>query len=283
MKVGVFTVVLPDLTPEEAAHEIRAAGYDGVEWRVARIPEEFRGERPSFWRNNLCTLSPTVEEADRARRISESAGLEIVGLGTYIEVGDLDATEEAMRFAKAAGSPRIRVGVGRPENASYADLLAAAREFLAGVEELAGEYGVKALVEIHHGTICPSASLAHRLVSGLDPEAIGVIFDPGNMVFEGFEDYRIGAELLGPYLGHVHLKNAAFDRPEGGGTWRARWAPLEDGVVDFERLFETLRTVGYDGWLVIEDFSAARPSREALRHNLGFVRDLVQRVPAAGS
>jgi sugar phosphate isomerase/epimerase len=280
MKVGVFTVVLPDLTPEEAAHEIRAAGYDGVEWRVARIPEEFRGERPSFWRNNLCTLSPSVEEADRAREISENVGLEIIGFGTYIEVGDLDATEEAMRFARVAGSPQIRVGVSKPGGAPYPDLLAAAREFLVGVEELAGQYGVKALVEIHHGTICPSASLAHRLVSGLDPECIGVVFDPGNMAFEGFEDYRIGAQLLGPYLAHVHLKNAAFDRPESGGTWKARWSPLEDGVVDFERLFESLRAVGYDGWLVIEDFSAARPSREALRYNLGFVRDLVQRVPA---
>lgn len=38
--------------------------------------------------------------------------------------------------------------------------------------------------------------------------------------------------------------------------------------------------VGYDGWLVMEDFSATRPTREALRRDLGFVRDLVQRVPA---
>jgi sugar phosphate isomerase/epimerase len=38
--------------------------------------------------------------------------------------------------------------------------------------------------------------------------------------------------------------------------------------------------VGYEGWLVMEDFSAARPPREALEHNLGFVRDLLQHVPA---
>jgi sugar phosphate isomerase/epimerase len=280
MKVGVFTVGLPDLTPEEAAREIQAAGYDGVEWRVARIPEDFRREKPSFWRNNLCTLEPTGEEARRARSLCEGTGLEVVGLGTYIDVGDLAAVDEAMNFARVAGAPQIRVGSGSLEGASYARRFEEARRFLAGVEELAGRYGVKALVEIHHGTICPSASLAHRLVSDFRPERIGVIFDPGNMVFEGFEDYRIGTEFLGPYLAHVHLKNAAFDRPEGGGTWRPRWAPLEDGVVDFERLFEALRLAGYDGWLVIEDFSAARPTREALRHNLGFVRGLAQRVPA---
>jgi sugar phosphate isomerase/epimerase len=58
MKVGVFTVGLPDLTPEEAVREIKDAGYDGVEWRVTRVPEELRGEEPSFWGNNLCTLAP---------------------------------------------------------------------------------------------------------------------------------------------------------------------------------------------------------------------------------
>jgi sugar phosphate isomerase/epimerase len=131
------------------------------------------------------------------------------------------------------------------------------------------------LIEIHHETICPSASLAHRLISNFDPQAIGAIYDPGNMVYEGFENYRMGLELLGPYLAHVHIKNAAFARPAGGGVWTATWAPLEDGVVNYPQLFAALRAVGYDGWLSMEDFSAARPSREALRHNLAFVRDVI--------
>jgi sugar phosphate isomerase/epimerase len=124
---------------------------------------------------------------------------------------------------------------------------------------------VKALVEIHHGTICPSASLAHRLVSSFDPELVGMIFDPGNMAQEGFEDYRIGAELLGPHLAHVHLKNAAFERPKGPGIWKPRWAPLEDGVVDFGLLFEALDALDYSGWLVIEDFSGAPPEQGRAR------------------
>jgi sugar phosphate isomerase/epimerase len=102
------------------------------------------------------------------------------------------------------------------------------------------------------------------------------------MAREGFEDYRIGAELLGPYLAHVHVKNAAFERPAGGGVWEPRWAPLEDGVVDFGLVFEALALVGYRGWLVIEDFSGSRPSREALKHNLEFVRSFVG-PPYSGS
>jgi sugar phosphate isomerase/epimerase len=275
MKVSVFTVMLPDLTPEEAAQELKAAGYDGVEWRVTRTPPERRTEAPSFWGNNLCTLAPTEADARRARALVESAGLAIPSLGTYIEVGDLAATEEAMRFAKIAGSPQMRVGVGGLQGESYASRFAAAQAYLAGVEALARRYGVRALIEIHHGSICPSASLAHRLVSRFDPQLIGAIYDPGNMVYEGFEDYRMGLELLGPYLAHVHVKNSAFARPEGGGVWTATWAPLEDGVVNFPQLFAALRAVGYDGWLSVEDFSSAHPSREALRHNLAFIREIV--------
>ncbi len=237
MRVGVFTVGIPDLTPEKAVRELAEAGYDGVAWRVA-----------------------------------EGAGLTVAGLGTYIRVCDVDAAETAMRLAGVAGAPRIRVGVGTIGENSYSAMFDAAKGFLTEVEALSGDYGIKALVEIHHGTICPSASLAHRLVAGFDPECIGIIFDPGNMVYEGFEDYRIGLELLGPHLAHVHLKNAAYERPEGGGVWKPRWAPLEDGIVDFEELSAALRGVGYDGWLVVEDFSAVRSSRETLRHNLRLVR-----------
>jgi sugar phosphate isomerase/epimerase len=280
MKLGVFTVMLPDLEPEEAAQELKACGYEGVEWRVKEAPPaSLRDEPPSFWGNNLCTFAPTPEEAQRARALARSAGLDIPNLGTYIAVGDVGATEEAMRFAQLAGAPQIRVGVGAL-GGGYAESFGTAKAYLTEVATLAKRYGVRALVEIHHGTICPSASLTHRLVSHFDPDVVGAIYDPGNMVHEGFEDYRLGLELLGPYLAHVHLKNAAFKRPEGGGVWEARWAPLEDGVVDFRHLFTALREVGYDGWLVVEDFSALRESREALWHNLDFIRGVLAEVAA---
>jgi sugar phosphate isomerase/epimerase len=203
-------------------------------------------------------------------------GLEIPNLGTYIRVGDLETVEQAMHFAQIAGAPQIRVGVGSfspTAGTDYASAFAKAQRFLARVQRLAVRYGIRALVEIHHQTICPSASLAHRLVSEFDPTAIGVIYDPGNMVHEGFENYRLGIELLGPYLAHVHVKNGAYARPASGGVWIPRWAPLEDGVVDLVALFSALHDRGYTGWLSVEDFSQVRASAAALQHNLRLIRD----------
>ncbi|MGF1660948.1 MAG: sugar phosphate isomerase/epimerase family protein [Kineosporiaceae bacterium] len=286
MRFGVFTVGLPELTPEEGAAALAEAGYDGVEWRVTHVPADVRGEAPSFWRNNRCTLEPDLDQAARAREIARAAGLAVIGLGTYLKVGDLEATEAAMRFARDAGAPQLRVGVGRTDGvARYSDLARLTRAYLERVEELAGEHGVKALVEIHHRTIIPSASLAERLVRGLDPERVGVIVDAGNMAREGFEDHRFGLEILGPYVAHVHVKNSAWRRPDGGGVWEPVWSPLDDGVVDFPAFLAALHEFGYDGWVVVEDFSDARPAREALVHNLAFLRAATGLAPgpAGGS
>jgi sugar phosphate isomerase/epimerase len=269
----VFTVMLPDMLPEEAAQAMKAAGYAGVEWRVKSTPESVRAEAPSFWGNNLCTFAPTTAAAEQARDIAQANGLAIPGLGTYIDVGDVAAVEQAMALARICGAGQVRVGAGHwPAEGSYAASFTRARTFLGETQALAKQYGVKAVIEIHHRTIVPSATLAHRLVSGLDPDYVGVIHDAGNMVYEGFEEYRLGLELLGPYLAHVHLKNAAWQRPVAGGIWRATWTPFEDGVVDWPALFAALRAVGYEGWLGIEDFSQAWPSGEALVFNYQFVR-----------
>jgi sugar phosphate isomerase/epimerase len=276
MKIAVFTVMLPEWTPEMAAAELQAAGYDGVEWRVTRTVPERRHEAPSFWGNNRCTLEPTTADAQRARTLAAQHGLAIPSLGTYIDMGDLAAVETTLAFAQAVGAPQFRIRAGSlTAEATYAEVFARARGFLARVQPLALHAGVKILIEMHPRTITPSAGLAYRLVDGFDPAAVGVIYDVGNLVDEGYEAYPIGLELLGPYLAHVHVKNGAFRRPEGGGVWQATFAPLEDGVVDFTQFFRALRATGYAGWLSVEDFSVARPYRALVQHNLTFLRQVL--------
>jgi sugar phosphate isomerase/epimerase len=134
------------------------------------------------------------------------------------------------------------------------------------------------LVELHHRTICASASSALRLLDGLDPAHVGVIHDAGNLLIEGQEDYRSAFELLGAYLAHVHVKNVAWRetgrRADGSAVWSAQWAPLRDGVADFGAYFGALRAHGYDGWVTLEDFSTALPLAERTRDNLASVRTL---------
>ena len=96
------------------------------------------------------------------------------------------------------------------------------------------------------------------------------------MVHEGYEDYRMGMELLGSYLAHIHIKNATFVREKDDGIWKARWAPLANGIVNFSKFIAALKEFDYDGWLSMEDFSQTRSSHEKLTHNMAFIKEILQ-------
>lgn len=280
MKLSLFTVAVPDLTPDEVVDAGKAAGIDGLEWRFAHVPAEMRSEPPSFWRNNRCTLDPETPPetlAELARRARDK-GVESVAIVPYLAVGDLPAAERAMKAAKAMGARWIRAGVAKYDRTvAFPELFDQTSRYLAEVQEMARQYGVRALVETHHETIIPSASLAHRLVSRFDPEVIGVIFDPGNMVVEGYENYRLGLQLLGEYVAHVHVKNACWERESGeaGPAWRCRWMPVDRGWVDWAQVVADLKSVGYDGYLGVEDFSGEMASRDMMRHFADYFRSLL--------
>jgi sugar phosphate isomerase/epimerase len=184
--------------------------------------------------------------------------------------------EQVLRGVAALATPMARIQVPRYDGQTgYVELWEGARRDYQEVARLARTHGVKALVEIHHETIVPSASAARRFLDGFDPESVGAIYDPGNMVWEGHEQYRLGLETLGPYLAHVHAKNCAWrrigQRADGSLAWQAEWASLNAGIVDLRDLFATLRAVGYDGWISVEDFTTEPPLSERVRENLRYL------------
>ena len=286
MRFAVFSVGLPEHTPEEAVALLRDAGYDGVEWRVVDQQPSADG-RPGFWRGNRCTwpLATLLDDAPRLKALTDGAGLAMPVLGTYATCHDLNAVERAMRGAQLLGVPQLRVNAGSYDGTkSYLAMRGESLARYREVESMARSHGVRALAELHHRSLLPSASAAAAFLSGFDPQHVGVIHDAGNFVYEGFEQYRLGLETLGPYLAHVHLKSARWrsvgKRPDGSTEWQAEAAPLTEGIVDLTALFRALRQVGYDGWVSFEDFSTERPVAERLRANLAYVRRVVDVVDA---
>ncbi len=284
MRYSVFTVSTPEWDPPTAVQKLAALGYDGVEWRVTDQQPSSDG-KAGFWSGNLCTwpLRTLLDDAPRMRQLTREAGLEIACLGTYVTCTDLESVEIAMQGAVAAGASCLRVNVpGYDGKSSYRQLREAARDRYREVEAMARRFGVKALIELHMGNILPSASAAAWFLEGFDPDYVGVIHDAGNMVYEGFENYRLGMEALGPFLAHVHLKNARWDclglREDGSARWQPSFAALRDGVVDVEALFTALHCVGYNGWISFEDFSTDMPLGERVRDNLEYAQRVAARV-----
>ncbi|WP_454190677.1 sugar phosphate isomerase/epimerase family protein [Paenibacillus sp. Marseille-Q7038] len=291
MKLSVFTVATPDMTPKELVKAASVAGIEGVEWRYKGIPEHAKAETPSFWGRNLASIDPagTNDDILDVRNLTTEAGLTSIALVPYLSVTDLASTEQAFEAARVLGASMMRVGVpsyNRTEN--YHELYKRADAYLSEVQEMSRTYGVKALVETHHGTIAPSASLAYRLVSRFDPDHVGVLYDPGNMVHEGFENYRLGLEMLGPYLAHVHVKNAVWKEKEGTSSatgsveseYECNWSPLLGGIVTWSQVLQDLVSVDYKGYLGIEDFSQSLSSEEMLKNFSHHMRALLDEIRA---
>ncbi|MTD52599.1 sugar phosphate isomerase/epimerase family protein [Amycolatopsis pithecellobii] len=272
MRYGYATVGLPTLDPGEAIAEAAEAGYAGLEWKVGEAPHAMGSSAETFLVGNRTTLSLDPADGRRVARLSAAAGLSVIGLSPYVRTGDLSTLDKVLAVAEASGAPQIRLQGPRfePGGPDYHELSARFHDFFTDAAEHASRSGVRLVLEIHQHTLFPSASLAQRLVSHFDPARVGVIYDVGNMVFEGYEDHRIGSALLGPYLHHVHLKNALF-RPGNGGdpvrVHRPMWSPLDDGVVDVPGVLRYLDEIGYDGWVSLEDLSTERDPAETLRHN----------------
>jgi sugar phosphate isomerase/epimerase len=279
MKYSVFTVCLPQCTPVEAARLIKEAGYDGVEWRCTTQPDTLP-PIPNPWSSNRATLDVRnwKQQAPELRAITHDNGLETSNLAAYCCADNLDSVKIAIEIAKTLDCPRLRVTSPPYDGRStYHEVFARARSAFEQVVEVCRDAGLQALVELHAGNITPSAALAHRLLDGLDSKHIGVIYDPGNMMIEGYENWKLGCELLGPYLAFCHAKNSRLRAGDVTASGAIRWtyeaSTMHTGFVDWLEVFKAFRAAGYDGWISNEDHHMELGvSLEVLRQGLQHLR-----------
>jgi len=273
---------MPEYTPEVAVKKLSALGYDGIEWRCLPVDPARANEAPSFWGNNYCTIDENtiLDRIDWIKGICSDAGLAMPALGAYLGCADHARIVKVAKAASLLGIPVIRVSPYNYDGTvNYRDLFAKAVEDYKYIESVAKEYGIKVVLETHMGNITPSASAAYRLVSNFDPKYIGVLYDIGNMVYEGYEQYQFGLELLGEYLAHVHVKNAKWVCKESSflktASWAVEGAPLWEGSANFEKFIAGLKNVGYDGWLSVEDFTMNVSTDEKIANNIKYLKSIL--------
>lgn len=249
MKLGVYSIVLPDYRRKEAAKLASEIGYTGVEWTIG-YPDKVFGDG-SEWHVSLTNLE---EDAPRAKEAADEYGLEIPSLGCSSATDDWEKIKRLMKAAQVMDSPNIRVGSAwfKPE-LNYSELFDKVVEDYKTIQKMAEDHGVRALIEIHHNSICESAAATLRVVENFDPRYVGCIFDPGNMIYSGRENWRMGIQMLAPWIAHVHAKNVGWFYSEEKG-WSVKDMSLEHGQADFKMVFQALKDVGYEGYVDLEDF-----------------------------
>ena len=285
MKLCCTSVMLPRWTLDETFDKLAEYGYEAVELRCRFNPDDPSAE-PAFWGRHLSNVNPDniVDKAPAIRAAAERSGVRVAALAPKCLIDEEDEIRKLFVGAVAIDAespPLIRIGAPRHDRTqAYMPQFLAARSGFAQVAELAGEYGVKVLYEIHTGTMAVTCSRALELLRDLDSERIGAIYDVPNMLRVGLEDTRMGMEVLGPYMAHVHIGNGvlqAGERDENGQQkWQWAFCALEEGVADIPQIIEDLRDLGYAGYVSLEEFGPGDDD-EKIKGQGAYLRTLAAR------
>ena len=279
--ISICTTTTPWKPLDELIPLVKAAGYDAIE--IGLKDGVFDpAQEPNAQKNNAANIpwDGAVEEAHRVKELLDANGLLCAAIGSYVETDDIDRIATAAEVAHALGSEFIRVRVPwYREGTHYRTALEEARATYRDLSVLSAETGIDSLIEIHDNSICPSASAAMRVLEGLDPTHVGVIFDPGNFVREGLESLPMAIDLLGPYLRHVHVKNMTLTTTEQSNKMGVRWQgghciPSE-GHLDWTKLIGWLKDSGYDGFYSLENFAGVAIGPDQLATDAAWLRALL--------
>ena len=262
MRTSVFTACTPWLPLAELIPAVAAAGYGGIE--IGLHDRQWDKTKPGqFWSNNPAMLdyAQALDEAAELARVLTASRLPCIGIGAYATAWDRVHHDTCFAVAAhlRAGLLRIRApgyDAKRPYGEQWMDLRAIYRD----LGQRAQAEGTRVVIELHDHSLCPSPSAALRVLEGSDPRGLGVIFEPANMIKEGWEAMPQAIASLGPYLAHVHVKDVRADiqqLPAEHRRWQWSFVPLGTGLLDWPGIVQAVQAAHYDGWWSIENFSGA--------------------------
>jgi len=283
MKYSVTTVSLPEFTLLEQVQLLSRLGYNGIEMRVRRNPED---GKPGFWGVHKNDLNPEnlLERAREIRQVLDDYGLQLPSLAGYMRCTELEDFKRVLEGAVACGARAMRVGAAAAFTSQDTDCYKVIYgETVAGFArclEFSRGSGVKLIMEAHGGTIHSSASLGYRILSNFSPAEVGFIYDPNNMVRDGFETTAVALQLLGDYLAHCHVAGhypvAGVADANGTVAWKWEKCPLAAGLYNFPELFRCLRKLNYQGFISLEDYRDQLPAEFRCREGLEYMQKLDQ-------
>ena len=141
---------------------------------------------------------------------------------------------------------------------------------------MAASHGLVVSIEQHGGRLTASAGQCLDLLRGVANDSLGVVYDPGNAVREGFERPKVQVEMLGPMIKAVHIKNCmtkSADAPQV--VIPVDQTRVDQGVLDWAEIIAEVKRIGFDDYLTLEDFASFDSLEEKFRYDVEYLRTLI--------
>jgi sugar phosphate isomerase/epimerase len=315
MKLGVFSVLLQNMSLGAMLEKVQSLGLDSVEIGTGGYPG-----------NHHCDLNQLIESPERIQRYGrqiESAGLFISALscqGNPLHPNPAIAREHHAIFEKTVllaerlGIPVINLLSGCPgdsHNARYPnwchfawppefpELWAwqwneVAIPYWKQAAAFAEAHGIRRLaIEMHPGFLVynPETALQLREATG---NTVGVNLDPSHLFWLGI-DVPSAIRKLGSAIFHVHAKDCSINRINtalngcldgkpyqevGRRSWNFRTVGWGHGLEIWRDIVSALRETNYDYVLSIEHEDPLAEAEEGLRSAIDFLNQVLLRKPA---
>ncbi|HIC88470.1 MAG TPA: sugar phosphate isomerase/epimerase [Anaerolineae bacterium] len=212
---------------------------------------ELRG----VWGKNVLHLED--DEVAQVKRVCAEYGIAVSCIGSPVGKSPITAPIEQemsnlariFQIAEALGTHRVRVFSFYPpdtqNNVCYDEYIEEATSRLVQLMKMAQREGFYLLLENEKEIVGDTPERCHAILSAIHSPYLQFAWDPANFVQVGVaQPTEHGWPLLGPYVAHVHVKDAVL----ADGSVRA--AGEGDGQVGM--LLTRLRDSGYQGFLALE-------------------------------
>lgn len=284
IRIGCGQLTWKKMDENEVLAEIALAGYDGapanprpgesVSELLARFAEAGLQPAPGylsgeFWREDQ--QAAILERAEQYATFAQAAGCTEL----YVAAGGFD------KYITARGLTRNQVAGHVQPNDSMTD--EEYRQFtttLNRVGEITLQKGVRSCFHNHVGSVIETRAEIDRLWDMVASELIFMGPDTGHLAWGGVDVVQFCREYA-TAIKTMHIKDIdPYVLAEGREkNWdyrtfseRGIFTELGTGFVDFPSVFNTLESVGFTGWLIVEtdvtQQSSALLSAQISRHYL---------------
>ncbi|MBD2870054.1 sugar phosphate isomerase/epimerase [Paenibacillus sp. IB182493] len=275
-----------DSSIEHFLKDAAAIGYEGVEIRGVGELQDGRISR---------------ERAEQIKGLLEGYRLAPTNLSLFAgnfacntedeNKAELQKWERYLDFASTIGCGMMRLNPGfqHADEVSEDDFAKSVKWFRQ-CADLAADRNIRAVIEMHHGTLCDSADSSVAFVEAVERSNTGLILDPVNL-YQVPADYGVETiKRLKPYLVNVHIKDIvglkgagypwAFEYgdyvphigryhrviPKKNKTEERYYCHrlINQGGIDWYEVFRGLKQIGYGGYLTVE--SVSKPGSELPVH-----------------
>lgn len=251
MKTGMNLLLWTGFVTEEhfpIMKDISATGFDGVEIPVFDgTPDHYKTIRKELDNLGLKCTTVTIVTPETSP-ISPDAKIRQAALDRLKWAIDCNQVLGAENMVGPFHSP-LAVFSGVPPTE---DEKKRAADVLRDAAEYAAKAGVRLCIEYLNRFECyflTTAADAVALVHRVNHPNFRTMYDTFHAHIEE-KNQAAPIYQVAPVLGHVHISENDRGTP---GTGQVNWCEA----------FETLKKVGYDGWLVIEAFGRALPDLAA--------------------